>query len=97
MQIRAVSSLDCYGMNHTYCARPSTEVAHLYVFRREDDLAITQRFHVLTMDAQTERPGAACMRSVKSSQPGDGTGVRFILSVATYSSTQSLGVLVREA
>src|SRR5712691_13539476 len=83
-------------MNLSHCARTAAEMPNLYVSRRDHDLAITQRLHVLSVDAHTKWPWAAPVRRVKSSQPGHRTGVRFVLSVPAYSSTQVLGLIVRK-
>src|SRR2546430_13601172 len=82
--IRAVGSLNLYWMNLSHCARTAAEMTHLYVSRRDHDLAIAPRLHVLSVDAQTEWPWAAPVRRVKSSQPGHGAGIRFMVSRATH-------------
>src|SRR6266849_966321 len=97
MSSRTASSLNSYRMNRTHCARAAKEVTHLYASGRALDLAITQRLHVHTVDTQTERPWTTCVRRVKSPQPGYGAGVRFVLSFAARSSTQSFGLFVRKA
>jgi hypothetical protein len=75
-------------------ARAATEMAHPYASGAEHNFGITQRLHIFPVDAKTERPRSTGVRSLKSSQPAHGTGVRFMACHATYRPTQAFGSLV---
>src|SRR5208337_4024607 len=78
-------------------ARAATEMAHPYASGAEHNFGITQSLHIFPVDAQTERPRSTCVRSLKSSQPAHGTGVRFMARHEACCPTQAFGSLVREA
>src|ERR1700756_2544031 len=65
-RVLAISSLNLDRTNLSHRARTAAEMTHLYVFRRDYDLAITEGLHVLPMYAQTEWPGTSCVRCMKS-------------------------------